>query len=283
MRLGCHRELGSLALMVVFGAYATLYVLIPISGLLGASVLTPAPDGFVGFPLSLRAWQSIVVPAHLSAFVESFFLAFIVTGAGLSFAVSVGYMYFNWSSLRPLLLSLMGAALLTNPLVLTMGWLSVLSAGTVPHELIVRPFGLDGIQTLLYTDYAMVLGLLSVYVPITTFPLLLAIHNLDPALPLSAALLGAGKDRIYMAIVLPVARAEIVFGALATLVSAVTDIVAPDILGGNRRLLLGRLISLSALEGRDVPVAAVLVIILLVLLSAILILALRRVSTPDER
>ncbi len=281
MGLGYRRKLDSVALTVVFGAYATLYVLIPLSGLLGTSVLTPAADGFVGLPLSLHAWQSFVVPTHLSAFVESFLLAFLVTGIGLGFAISVGYVYFNWRSLRPLLLSLMGAALLTNPLVLTMGWLSVLSAGTVPQELIVRPLLLEGIHTLLYTDYAVILGLLSVYVPITTFPLLLAIHNLDPALPLSAALLGAGKDRIYLTIVLPVARPEIVFGALATLVYAVTDIVAPDILGGNRRLLLGRLISLSALEGRNVPAAAVLVIILLVVLIAILLFALQRFSTSD--
>lgn len=171
---------------------------------------------------------------------------------------------------------------MTNPLIITMGWLSLLSAGTVPQEFLVHPLLLESVQTLLYTDYAVVLGLFSIYVPITTFPLLLAIHNLDPALPLSAALLGAGKDRIFMTVVLPVARPEIAFGTLATLVSAVTDIVVPDILGGNKRLLLGRLISLTALEGRNLPLAAAIVIILLAVLVAILLTVLWRNSTSDD-
>ena len=119
---------------------------------------------------------------------------------------------------------------------------------------------------LLYTDTAMYIGMIYTYLPFMVLPLYAKLSQLDPVLLEAAADLGAPPRRVFLRVTLPLSLPGLWAGVLLVFIPAVGEYVIPELLGGPRAQLIGRVLWAEFFANRDWPTASALACVLLVVL-----------------
>jgi spermidine/putrescine transport system permease protein len=162
----------------------------------------------------------------------------------------------------------------TNLLIRTFAIMEVIRNGGLLNSALI---GLGLIETpiqILYTDTAVLIGMVYVYLPLMVLPLYAAIERFDMTLLEAAHDLYASRLRALRHVVLPVIRPGIVAGGILVFVPSLGAYVTPRILGGGKNMMIGNFIELQFGQGRNWPLGAALSLILLVaVLLALLALA----------
>ena len=120
---------------------------------------------------------------------------------------------------------------------------------------------------LLYSDFAVLLGLVSAYMPFMIFPLFLSIGAIDRQYIEASALLGASPVTTFRTITLPLSLPGVFAAGLFGFVGCLGESAVPIILGGVGYELIGNTIT-SSMDVLNYPLAAALssIVILLMLL-----------------
>lgn len=157
----------------------------------------------------------------------------------------------------------------TNFLIRTYAWIVLLNTEGPINQ------GLSGIGVIdeplniLYTEPAVIVGLLYAYLPLMILPLYSSIERLDPELQEAAANLGAGPVRTFFSVTWPLTLPGAITGCIFVFVPSLGNFVVPELLGGGKTVMVGNLIRDQFLKARDWPFGATLalaVIAFLVLL-----------------
>ncbi|WP_240035636.1 ABC transporter permease subunit [Hwanghaeella grinnelliae] len=156
----------------------------------------------------------------------------------------------------------------TSFLLRVYAWMGLLAdQGTINNLLI----DLGVIETpirMLYSEFAVYVGIVYTYLPFMILPLYANMEKLDNTLNEAAADLGAKPTSIFFTVTLPLTMPGIVAGGLLVFIPATGEFVIPDLLGGGNVLMIGRLLYNEFHANHDWPVAAAVAIALLVLLVA---------------
>jgi spermidine/putrescine transport system permease protein len=123
---------------------------------------------------------------------------------------------------------------------------------------------------MLYTEFAVIVGLTYILLPFMVLPLFSAIEKLDLRLHHAAQDLGAGAWSRFWHITIPLTSPGIVAGCLMVLLPAMGMFFVADLLGGAKNLLLGNVIKTQFLVTRDWPFGSALSVLLIVLLGFML-------------
>ena len=123
-----------------------------------------------------------------------------------------------------------------------------------------------GPVTMLYTDFAMYVGITYAYLPFMLLPLYARLSRRDPALEDAAADLGATPWTTFRTITLPLSLPGIAAGLALVFIPAVGEYVIPELLGGPGAQTIGRALWNEFFANRDWPTAAALANALLVVL-----------------
>lgn len=123
---------------------------------------------------------------------------------------------------------------------------------------------------MLYTEFAVIIGLTYILLPFMVLPLFSAIEKLDLRLHQAAQDLGAGAWSRFRHITIPLTSPGIVAGCLMVLLPAMGMFFVADLLGGAKNLLLGNVIKTQFLVTRDWPFGSALSVLLIVLLGFML-------------
>ncbi|WP_198371524.1 ABC transporter permease [Roseomonas rosulenta] len=121
---------------------------------------------------------------------------------------------------------------------------------------------------LLYTEGAMLAGMVHAYLPFAVLPLFAALLRLDPTLAEAAADLGARPPTVFLTVTLPATAPAAVAAFLLVFIPAAGEYVIPELMGPPEAQLVGRVLWQEFFQNRDWPVAAALAVVLLVLLLA---------------
>jgi putrescine transport system permease protein len=124
----------------------------------------------------------------------------------------------------------------------------------------------DAPLPLLYTEGAMLAGMVHAYLPFAVLPLFAAMLRLDPTLAEAAADLGARPATAFLTVTLPVTAPAAAAGFLLVFIPAAGEFVIPELMGPPEAQLVGRVLWQEFFQNRDWPVAAALAVVLLVLL-----------------
>nr|WP_246513889.1 ABC transporter permease subunit [Neoroseomonas soli] len=124
----------------------------------------------------------------------------------------------------------------------------------------------DAPLTLLYTEGAMIAGMVHAYLPFAVLPLFAAFLRLDPSLGEAAADLGARPAIAFLTVTLPVTAPAAAAAFLLVFIPAAGEYVIPELMGPPEAQLVGRVLWQEFFQNRDWPVAAALALALLVLL-----------------
>ena len=148
-------------------------------------------------------------------------------------------------------------------------WQGVLATGG-PVE------SLTGAQ-LLFRPPAVVLGMITAYVPLFILPAYVALVRVPRSVLEASADLGARHLRQLFTVTLPLALPGIVTGAVLVGVLAVGEFIVPAVLGGGKVLLLGNILAERG-AGRDQPLGGAITTFMLTtfVVGALLVVLMRR-------
>lgn len=116
---------------------------------------------------------------------------------------------------------------------------------------------------LLYTDFAVVFGLVYVHLPFMVLPLYAALERIDRSLIEASLDLGAGHLRTLAYVVCPLALPGIISGVIVTMVPALGAYLTPDLLGGPSSQLIANVIERQFKRANDWPFGAALSFLLM--------------------
>ena len=97
-----------------------------------------------------------------------------------------------------------------------------------------------------------------------------ALSKIDIQLEEVASTLGAKTKVIWSKIILPLTLPGIIGGSILVFVPSLGAFIAPDLLGGGKKLLLGSLIQFQFAYARNWPFGAAIAMVLLALIVSIL-------------
>jgi spermidine/putrescine transport system permease protein len=230
-------------------------------------------DGYTQFLYDRDIFDGTMkfVPDYLEIFGRSILLAGFTTLACLL----VGFPTAYFIATRPPAKRTLWVFLITIPF-----WTNLLIR-TYAIMLIIRDQGLinDGLTWLglidrpiviLYTNFAILLGLLYSFLPFMVLPLYASLEKLDFRLVEAGFDLYATRGRVLRRIVIPLARPGIIAGCLLVFIPGLGAYITPLLLGGGGRLMIGNLIALQFGTSRNWPFGSAMAFILM----AVVLLAL---------
>ena len=132
-------------------------------------------------------------------------------------------------------------------------------------------FGM-GPFTMMYTNFAVYIGIVYSYLPFMILPLYSNLEKHDLTLLEASADLGAGPIKSFLRITLPLSMPGIIAGSLLVFIPAVGEYVIPSLLGSSDQLMIGRVLSDEFFSNRDWPVASAVSIAMLLLLVVPIVL-----------
>jgi spermidine/putrescine transport system permease protein len=162
----------------------------------------------------------------------------------------------------------------TSYVVRSYSWLLVLSSNGVINNLLFK-FGLQEPLELASTTTATVIGFVHFFVMLLTLTIYSNLVQLSPNYKRAAQDLGANTLQTFWHVILPLTLPGIMVGAFLTFVLCIGDYITPQILGGNNELVLPQIIMLQLGRRADIPTAAALSIVLMLVVTLAYILCLR--------
>lgn len=171
-------------------------------------------------------------------------------------------------SRRGALLMLIILPFWTSFLIRVYAWIGILKANGLVSNFLAALGLVDPGFELLYSDFAVYIGITYSYLPFMILPLYANLEKLDPTLLEAAADLGCRPWRAFLRVTLPLSLPGIVAGSLLVFIPAVGEFVIPELLGGPDTLMIGRVLWTEFFNNRDWPVAAAVATALLLFLVA---------------
>lgn len=261
-----------LAVLTLIWGWMALFVLAPSLLVLITSLLERDEVTFVKWTLSLESYLRLFDPLYLKVLWNSLALAAIATLACLL----VGYPFaFALSSLQPrqktLLILLMMVPFWTNSLVRTFAMKMLIATRGLLNDMLLKLGLIDQPLQMLYTDGAVVVGLVYVMLPFMVLPLYAVFEDLREDLLQASADLGAKPWQTFLHVTLPLTMPGIIAGTLLVFLPSIGCFYVTDVLGGARVLLAGNVIKNQFLDARDWPFGASASILLSVLMGLLLV------------
>jgi spermidine/putrescine transport system permease protein len=141
--------------------------------------------------------------------------------------------------------------------------------------------GLGVINTpiqMMYTDFAVMLGMAYVFLPLMVLPLYSSMEKLDFRLVEAGYDLYAGRFQVLRKIIIPLVKPGVIAGSILVFIPALGSYVTPIMLGGGKILMLGNLIDLQFGQGRNWPLGAALSMTLMAIVMVALLFYVRNAS-----
>jgi len=136
---------------------------------------------------------------------------------------------------------------------------------------------------MLYTEFAIAVGMVYVYLPLMVLPLYASMERLDFSLVEAGYDLYATRLKVLRRVILPLVKPGVIAGSILVFVPSLGAYVTPRVLGGGNQLMLGNLIELQFGQGRNWPLGAALSITLLAIVMVALLTYVRAVGNEEVK
>ena len=159
-------------------------------------------------------------------------------------------------------------------------WVLILRQTGLANDVLLKTGLIARPLDLIYTEGAIILGMVYVFIPFMFMPVYASVEKLDWTLVRASLDLGAGPIRTFWRIILPLTAPGIAGGAVIVFIPALGNFIVPTILGGAKVMMLGNLIEQQFLAARNWPFGSALAMmvmsVMLVLLFVYVVVSGRR-------
>ena len=250
----------------------------PLAIVLAYSLLTRGVYGGVEHPWTAESYRRLIDPLYLVILLRSFIMALAATALCLVFAFPAALFISRASRHKNLYLQLVMLPFWTSFLVRTYAWLFLLrDTGLINTALLALGIIQEPLP-MLYTNGAVLLGLVYGYLPFMVLPIYATLERLDPSLTEAAADLGARPLRTVFSVIIPLSKPGIIAGSILVFIPCLGAYLTPDLLGGGRTVLVGNLVQNQFTTARDWPFGSAVSLLLMLLVTVLIWAFLRRES-----
>lgn len=273
------RKYGSSALLLI-PMYVTALVLVlgPLVYMVYLSFMTRGDVWGVVSEFTLHNYATLLTSMYLNVFLTSLKLALLSTGLivliGYPFGYFMARLSAQWKRRMMLLIML---PFWTSSLIRLYGWIIVFRSNGTLDQLLMF-FGVtDQPLKLLYTYPAVVVGMIYALLPFMILAVYSSVEKMDWRLVEAARDLGASRFRAFASVTLPLTMPGLLSGIILTFIPSMGLFFIADLLGGNKIVLVGSMIQELMTRGRNLPLAAAMAVILM-LLTTVLLRLYRRIA-----
>jgi len=252
--------------------WTVLFCLLPILVVLAVSFATRGTYGGVLWEFSLENYRDLLHPLYGRIFGQSLLLAGMTTGVCLALGFPLAYYIARLPPRRQALwLIFIMIPFWTNFLVRTYAWIFILRTEGLLNTALMQLHLISTPLDLLYSNQAVLLGLVYGYLPFMVLPLYAAIERIDPALIEAAWDLYANRWSLFRRVLIPLTKPGIIAGCVLVFIPSLGAFLTPDLLGGARSMMVGNLIQHEYLVARDWPLGSALSILLMLIVMGSLL------------
>lgn len=267
------------AWLMVFGGFPLLLLVL-------MSLMKQHPEKFFELSFSTESYVQLINPDYWQVFLRSTRLA----GMTMTVCLIVGYP-FAWltcrlqPTFRLLILIMVMIPFWTNSLIRTYAVRMLIGTQGVVNKILLASGFIESPIRIMYTDTAILLGLVYLMLPFMILPLYANIEKLDYRLVEASRDLGAGPFNTFRAVVLPLTLPGILAGCIMVFVPTMGLFYVASLLGGAKKLLVGNLIQHQFLISHNWPLGSAMSAALIGILVAMLLLylvVLHRIESKSE-
>ena len=228
--------------------------------------LAPLQDDAGKFDLTLENYTRFSSDfVYTAIFIKSLLYALATTLACLVMAYPLAMTIARSpKKFRDLLVLLVILPFWSNFLIRVYAWMIILGPQSALTRALNALLAIVGIEpvTLIYSAFAVIVGLVYVHLPFMVLPLYANLEKHDPALLDAAQDLGANVWQTFWRVTFPLSLPGVYAGSALVFIPALGIFAVSDILGGTRGIMIGNVIKQQFLENRDWPFGSVLSIVL---------------------
>lgn len=263
---------------VPYIVWMLIFILSPLILILVYSIMETQGTGHILF-----TWEFLkdaFGAVNLSVLLRSVWNAFLTTVICLLLAYPAAMILSRLKTSKSGLISLLFVLpMWMNFLMRTYAWRALLDMNG-PINQVIMWLGFQP-QQLLYTEGAVVFGLVYNFLPFMLLPIYSVFVKLDPSYEQAAQDLGANKLQVLTKVTIPMTRSGIISGITMVFMPTVSTFVISKLLGGGNYMMYGELIEMQFMTLNNWNTGSALSLIMLVLL-AISVLIMRKYDDKDE-
>ena len=264
-------------------AWFLVMLVLPLSVVLVFSFGERGPAG--GYVPALTLEQYANLPARLTAFKNTMILAPLGTLAAMLIAYPLAYQLAvrTDSKWKTVLLVLVIVPFWTSILIRSYAWIFILGGRGLPALL--EAIGIEGVR-LIYTPFAVLIGIVYGYLPLMVFPIYVALDRLDKQLLEASSDLGARPFATFLKVTLPLSVPGVATGCMLVFILLMGEFLIPALLGGGKVFFVGNALVDLFLQSRNwafgSAVAFTLIVIMLVTVTIYMRLIASQYSQRDD-
>lgn len=265
--------------LLIIGVFMVLPLVIAVA----YSFLTAGPYGGVQQPPTLDAYVQLLFqrdfdntlvfsPSYIWIVLRSISIALATTLVSLALGLPVAwYIVCQTPERRRMLLFLVTLPFWINTLIRTYCWILILRDEGLANNLLRTMGAITQPLPLLYNDGAILLGMIYTFLPFMVLPIYATLERIDPRLIEAAYDLYANRWAVALRVIWPLAKPGALAGASLVFAPALGSFLAPDLLGGGKKLLIGSLIQMQFTSSRNWPFGAALSTVVTVAVLLVLV------------
>ncbi|MDT8718112.1 ABC transporter permease [Clostridium sp. 19966] len=239
--------------------WSIIFIIVPIFLVIYFS-FTTSNGGF-----TLSNYKKLVDKRYIDVLISSLKLSIISTIFCLIIGYPVSYILSKLESkARNILMLLLVIPMWMNFLLRTYAWMNIIGRNGPLNELL-KFLGLPAVN-ILYTDTAVILGMIYNFLPFMIIPIYTVLIKIDSNVIKAAADLGANKWIVFKKIIFPLSIPGVMSGITMVFMPAVSTFVISNILGGGQFILIGNLIELQFTSVGDWYLGSAISIIMMVII-----------------
>lgn len=224
--------------------------------------------------------SSFSLQLYIDFFKDSYFMAVLGRTLSISLIVTIfcavlglpaAYVISGVSKKwRGILIALTLFPLLTNSVIRSFAWITILGKNGVINNLLMMFGVIHEPMSLLYTDFSIIIGSVYLFLPTMIMTLVGVLENIDDDLLEAAATLGLSPLKGFFKIILPLSLPGMIVGSILVFTGTLTAYTTPQLLGGNKKMMLATLLYQRATTLGDWTSASVIAFVMIVITFAVM-------------
>lgn len=202
---------------------------------------TAGGNKLVNIQFTLENFKKIGEPVYLEVLKKSLLLGLLSVVISLLLGYTLAYVITRFSDgVQDLLILTVTIPMWINTLLRTYAWISLMSDNGIINKFLTS-LGLDPVH-MMYTDVAVLIGLISDMLPFMVIPIHTSIRKIDKSLIEASYDLGANHFQTFWRVIFKMSIPGVINGVMMTFLLSISTFVIPKLLGGGQYMLIGNLI-----------------------------------------
>lgn len=260
-------RLSSFIMCAPISLWSVLFILLPMVLLAFMSFMTKGALGRIVYKFTLENYAEMFKPVYFTVIKQSLLIAFWTT----LLTVLLGYPLANFiASVKKktsgILTVLLMLPLWVSGLVILFSFVILLNSSGIINTFLMNIGLIKEPLDLLYNNFAVIIGMLYMFLPFAVLPMYSSIEKLDKGLIEASKDLGAGPVKTFLKVTLPLTSPGIFAAVILTFIPCIGYYMVTDMLGGGTSMMVGNLIYRQFTISRDWPFGAALAMVLAIVI-----------------